>query len=247
MKILIAEDEQRTRQGMCRLIRSLGDEYEIVGQASNGQLALEMILQLHPDVVFVDIKMPFLDGLSMVRAVRAHGLQTEFIVVSAYADFGLAQQSISLDVAGYLLKPLTREEAETVLKKVAGRLEGRRRYPAAQASGLRERYPDIHPLIAKALDIIESGYAGKISQKELAAELGISPEYFSYLFAKNINENFSSFLRNWRIEQARRLYQTGECSRKDVPYRVGFSDTKYFNKVFREVTGKTPAEYLSES
>ena len=81
-----------------------------------------MILQLHPDVVFVDIKMPFLDGLSMVRAVRAHGLQTEFIVVSAYADFGLAQQSISLDVAGYLLKPLTREEAETVLKKVAGRL-----------------------------------------------------------------------------------------------------------------------------
>ncbi len=247
MKILVAEDEQRTRQGMCSLIRSLGNEYEIVGQASNGQLAFEMIQQLRPDVVFVDIKMPFLDGLSMVQAVRAHGLQTEFVVVSAYADFGFAQQSISLDVAGYLLKPLTRAEAEAVLKKVAGRIEERRRYPAGQASGLRERYPDIHPLIAKALDIIESGYAGKISQKELAAKLGISPEYFSYLFTKNINENFSSFLRSWRIEQARRLYQSGECSRKEVPYRVGFSDTKYFNKVFREVTGKTPAEYLKES
>ena len=54
MRILIAEDEQRTRQGLVRVLQSLGDEYEIVAQASNGKAALEMILEQKPDVVFVE-------------------------------------------------------------------------------------------------------------------------------------------------------------------------------------------------
>lgn len=66
MRILIAEDEQRTRQGLVRVLQSLRDEYEIVAQASNGKAALEMILEQKPDVVFIDIKMPFMDGLSVL-------------------------------------------------------------------------------------------------------------------------------------------------------------------------------------
>lgn len=68
MRILIAEDEQRTRQGLVRVLQSLRDEYEIVAQASNGKAALEMILEQKPDVVFIDIKMPFMDGLSVIEA-----------------------------------------------------------------------------------------------------------------------------------------------------------------------------------
>ncbi|MCD7736186.1 MAG: response regulator [Lachnospiraceae bacterium] len=246
MKIIIAEDEQRTRQGLTRIIEELGEEYEVIAQASNGQSALELILAMQPDVAFVDVKMPFLDGLSVIRAVRAHGLSTEFIVASAYADFDFAQQSISLDVAGYLLKPVTRGEAMTVLKKVQKRLERKMDYAVADSVSLRNKYPDAHPLIRKALDIIEKCYAGKISQKELSAELGISAEYFSYLFTKNIQTNFSAFVRDYRIEQAKRLYRSGEYDRKEVPYRVGFSDAKYFNRVFREATGESPAEYLAK-
>lgn len=246
MKILIAEDEQRVRQGLSRLITGLDGDYEVIAQASNGKMALEMILQLKPDLVFVDMKMPYMDGLSVIKAVRGRGMNTEFVVVSAYADFDLAQQSIELDVAGYLLKPLTKEEAETVLKKVEGRLAGNHNYSSYKEENLHKQYPDVHPLIGKALDIIETGYAGKISQQKLAQELGLTPEYFSYLFTKNVGENFSVFLKNYRIEQAKRLYQSGACSKRDVPYNVGFSDTKYYNKVFRQVTGKTPAEYIGE-
>ena len=112
MRILIAEDEHRTRQGLVRVLQSLGDEYEIVAQASNGKAALEMILEQKPDVVFIDIKMPFMDGLSVIEAARAQGVKTEFVIVSAYADFDFAKQSISLGVTEYLLKPLTRDEAE---------------------------------------------------------------------------------------------------------------------------------------
>ena len=221
MRILIAEDEQRTRQGLVRVLQSLRDEYEIVAQASNGKAALEMILEQKPDVVFIDIKMPFMDGLSVIEAARAQGIKAEFVIVSAYADFDFAKQSISLGVIEYLLKPLTRDEAEAVLKKIEN-------------------------MILQALDIIQSGYAGKISQKKLAEDLGLSQEYFSYLFGKNIGENFSTFLREYRIEQAQYMLREEICDQRDVPYQVGFSDSKYFKKVFREVTGKSPSEYLSE-
>ena len=199
-----------------------------------------------PDVVFIDIKMPFMDGLSVIEAARAQGIKAEFVIVSAYADFDFAKQSISLGVIEYLLKPLTRDEAEAVLKKIENKISGKNSYSRRKSRNLRDKYPDAHPMILQALDIIQSGYAGKISQKKLAEDLGLSQEYFSYLFGKNIGENFSTFLREYRIEQAQYMLREEICDQRDVPYQVGFSDSKYFKKVFREVTGKSPSEYLSE-
>ena len=101
-------------------------------------------------------------------------------------------------------------------------------------------------MILQALDIIQDGYAGKINQKKLSEDLGLTQEYFSYLFSKNIGENFFTILREYRIEQAQNMLREGGCDQREIPYQVGFSDSKYFKKVFREVTGKSPSEYLSE-
>ena len=138
MRILIAEDEQRARLGLEKLIGGIEGDYEVIGSAANGQTALEMILEQRPDLVFVDIKMPFLDGLSLIRAVRARRVPTEFVVVSAYADFQFAQESISLEVAGYLLKPAARGEVEEILRKVSARLQNRGFYPPQEHRKLRE-------------------------------------------------------------------------------------------------------------
>ena len=186
------------------------------------------------------------DGNYLIQAARAQGIKAEFVIVSAYADFDFAKQSISLGVIEYLLKPLTRDEAEAVLKKIENKISGKNSYSRRKSRNLRDKYPDAHLMILQALDIIQSGYAGKISQKKLAEDLGLSQEYFSYLFGKNIGENFSTFLREYRIEQAQYMLREEICDQRDVPYQVGFSDSKYFKKVFREVTGKSPSEYLSE-
>lgn len=246
MKILIAEDEQRAREGLARLIGTIPVECEIVGQASDGQQALELIRTLHPDVVFTDVKMPYLDGLGLIRAVRAMKLPTEFVVVSAYADFELARQSISLGVAEYLLKPVTLEELDQVVLRLSQRLQGKASFHSKQKKNLREQYPNAHPLILRALVMIQEGYAGKINQRDMAEDLGISPEYFSYLFSKNIGMTFSAFLRDYRIERAKELYRAGSCDRKEVPYAVGFTDSKYYSQVFHKITGMTPSEYCQE-
>ena len=67
MKIIIAEDEQRAREGLSKLLQTIPGDYELIAQAANGQAALEMIMRLKPDVVITDIKMPFMDGLRIRR------------------------------------------------------------------------------------------------------------------------------------------------------------------------------------
>lgn len=247
MKIIVAEDEQRAREGICRLIKGISEDCQILAQASNGETALELILQLKPDVVFTDLKMPYMNGIQLISEIRQRGLPTEFVVLSAYADFQLAQQCISLDVMEYMVKPVMKGDLENVLMRLDARIKGQRVYTPRRESRderLRNQYPDAHPMVRRALDVIEKEYSQKITQAELAERLGISPQYFSYIFSKHVGEGFSAFLKKYRIRQAIRLVQGGEADKNEAAYLVGFSDVKYFYKVFREIMGKNVSEYF---
>ena len=93
-------------------------------------------------------------------------------------------------------------------------------------------------MVLRALDMIEKGYQNKITQTDLAEKLGISSQYFSYIFSRHVGEGFAAFLKEYRIRQAIRLFEEGEVDKNEIAYKVGFSDVKYFYRVFREVTGK---------
>ena len=244
MRILIAEDEERARRGLRSVLTSLSEDYEVVAEASNGKQALELLQILKPDVVFTDLKMPFLDGMGLIKAGIAAGVCTKYVIVSAYKEFEVARQAISLGVKEYLVKPVTYDELKDTMERLDAAQKGK---PQLIDKTLKERYPDVHPLVRKSLGFIEKGYSSKISQKELAANLGISQEYFCYLFNKDMGETFSHFLKNYRIEVAKKLLLNGELPKEEIPYSVGFSDSKYFNKVFREVEGCTMTEYIRKN
>ena len=244
MRILIAEDEERARRGLRSVLTSLSEDYEVVAEASNGKQALELLQILKPDVVFTDLKMPFLDGMGLIKAGIAAGACTKYAIVSAYEEFEVARQAISLGVKEYLVKPVTYDELKDTMERLDAAQKGK---PQLIDKTLKERYPDVHPLVRKSLGFIEKGYSSKISQKELAANLGISQEYFCYLFNKDMGETFSHFLKNYRIEVAKKLLLNGELPKEEIPYSVGFSDSKYFNKVFREVEGCTMTEYIRKN
>lgn len=203
-----------------------------------------MLQILKPDVVFTDLKMPFLDGMGLIKAGIAAGVCTKYVIVSACEEFEMARQAISLGVKEYLVKPVTYDELKDTMERLDAAQKGK---PQLIDKTLKERYPYVHPLVRKSLGFIEKGYSSKISQKELAANLGISQEYFCYLFNKDMGETFSHFLKNYRIEVAKKLLLNGELPKEEIPYSVGFSDSKYFNKVFREVEGCTMTEYIRKN
>lgn len=241
MRVLIAEDEKRASRGLRGLLMSVSDECKIVAEAADGKKAFELIKILQPDVVFTDIRMPYMDGIALIRAVRGQGIETKFVIISAYEEFDLARQAIGLGVVDYLVKPLPLEDIEKVWERLTLPQENGKAEDAARS--LKSKYPDAHPLVLKALDIIQCSYATKINQKELAEKLGISAEYFSFLFSRDIGENFARYLRRYRIERAKELLDAGSVPADQIPYSVGFSDAKYFSKCFKEETGVNVTEY----
>lgn len=244
MRIIIVEDEKRASRGLKNLLTYISEDCEVIAEAPDGKKAFELIKILRPDVVFTDIKMPYMDGMSLIRAVRGQGMDVKFVIISAYEEFDLARQAIGLGVVDYLVKPLTLEDVEKVWARLKGDGNKAASGEILVQQDLRKKYPDAHPLVLKALNIIQCSYATKINQKDLAEQLGISAEYFSFLFGRDVGENFSRFLRKFRIEKAKKLLDEGSVPMEEIPYSVGFSDPKYFYKCFKEETGVKMTEYI---
>ena len=118
MTILVVEDESRARRGLITMIHSISPSYEIIGDASNGRTAFEIILSKRPDVVFTDIRMPQMDGLELIKKVRSFQMNTRFVIVSAYEEFEYARQALTLGVDDYLVKPVMKEDVEKILQPV---------------------------------------------------------------------------------------------------------------------------------
>ena len=235
MRIIVAEDEERSRRGVSALISSFGDEYDVIAQAVNGKNAFDLICKLKPDVVFTDIRMPVMDGLSMIEAVQKEGIAPQFVIISAHEDFDFARKAISLGVREYILKPITIEDIENALLNLK----------RTEKTVLIHKSTDIiHPIVRRAIAEIETGYAGKISLEQISTRHKVTPEYFSYIFARDAGMKFNAFLNHIRIEAAKTLLRDGHEKIADVAEKVGFTDAKYFCKVFKKKTGLTPSEFI---
>jgi len=126
-KVLIVDDEIFVRRGLINLMDWNSLQYEICGEAENGEQAIEMIDKLQPDLVIADIRMPILDGLELIKRVKEEREDPPlFIIVSGYHDFTYAQKALRYNVQDYILKPIDEEELETTLKKLAVTLNQKR-------------------------------------------------------------------------------------------------------------------------
>ena len=118
IKVILADDEPK----VCHLINQLAEwdrfDMQLVGEAHNGIAAMELIQQLHPDLVISDIKMPGYDGLMLLKAARALIPEIEFVIISGYRQFEYAQTAIQYGVCDYLLKPVSKEALNETLEKI---------------------------------------------------------------------------------------------------------------------------------
>ncbi len=100
--------------------------------------------------------------------------------------------------------------------------------------------------IRLAVEYVENHFHEAIGAEIVADEIGLSPAYFSYLFKKEMEKNFTEYLTEYRIEQARRLLKEGLITVKEVAAKVGFVDQRYFSKTFKKVAGFNPTEYREQ-
>lgn len=117
MNIVIADDEMLIRSTLISMLEELNMSIRIVGEAANGDEMVELIRKHSPDIAFVDIRMPKLNGLDAIKAVKSHSPHTQWIILTGFSEFEYAKEAIKLGASEYLLKPVSPEELKEVIYK----------------------------------------------------------------------------------------------------------------------------------
>ncbi len=118
IKVFIVEDEPLILRTIKQMIEQTHNSFKVVGEALDGQKALEGIENLKPDVVFTDIKMPIMDGLTLVSRLHEQKSNIITVVLSGYQEFEYARKALQLGVSDYLLKPLSPTSLKSLLNKI---------------------------------------------------------------------------------------------------------------------------------
>lgn len=191
-KVFLVEDEVSTREGIRDYVdwRAMG--FELCGEAPDGEIALPQIETIQPDVLITDIKMPFMDGLQLSKIIREHFEWMKIIIISGYNDFQYAQTAIKLGVTEYLLKPVSLQDLQMTLAKVANTLD-QEKSERNYLKRLRSQVEDnISLLREKFLLRLVTGGESTISAIEQAQQLGlniIASYYQVILFEVKPNNN----------------------------------------------------------
>lgn len=261
-RLIIVDDEYQIRRGLSRVVDWHEIDAQIVGVASSGTQALQMIRELAPDVVISDICMEGMDGISLVRKATEIDPSIRFIFISGHDDFPYAQKALELGVCRYLLKPLVPEE---VLKAVSEVLLDSEKQNQQSELYRRERLLDLsigslnvsanqeqngqqkgqdNYLIKHACKIIEESFRDhEFSQRKLADRLGVNPCYISRLFKSEMGVTYNQYLLQIRMKEAKRLLRETTMRVATVAGCVGYSDPRYFSTQFKHQEGMTPLGY----
>ena len=240
-KIVVVEDEDLVRQGIVYAVDWESIDCEVVGEASNGLAGLALIKDRKPDLIVADIKMPVMDGIDMVRALRREGISSRVIFLTAYSDFSYAQHAVKLGAADYLLKPFRDGELEAAVKRVLDAEPS----PISQLSPEQEikysRY------VTEAMKYIESHYSEDIGLSTVAAHLGLSESHLSHLFKNETGQSPGSYLIQTRIKAAMEMLKDCRSKVYEVAEQTGFRDIAHFSSTFKKIVGISPSDYQRSS
>jgi DNA-binding NarL/FixJ family response regulator len=175
MRVMIVDDHPITRGGLKTALSGTG-EVDVVGEASTGEEAIDTVAELHPDVVFMDVRMPGMGGLEATKIIKEVSPDTRVILFTVEESRSAIADAIAAGVSGYLLKDVSAEE---LVKAARLALEGKAViHPSLTRAFIEEvqfvdRRPDA-PLSKREAEILQMVAYGATT-KEVAHDLAISP------------------------------------------------------------------------
>ncbi|MFL0168100.1 response regulator transcription factor [Candidatus Clostridium helianthi] len=201
-KLVIADDEPKIRRGIENILNWSELGIEIVGQAEDGEIALEIIKENRPDIILLDINMPFLNGLDLLQKLKEIGNNGIVIIISGYDDFSYAQKALQYNVFDYILKPVSKKNIEEIIIKATNKLIEK---------GKENNYLEwVKRQLAENKEVLQKTFFSewfnnKLSDEQVLKEMS----FFDIEFGRNIGImvikiveklNVEVSVRNWSVE-----------------------------------------------
>ncbi|MBE5939229.1 MAG: response regulator [Lachnospiraceae bacterium] len=173
LKVFLVEDEFVIREGIKKKIDWTGNGYEFCGEATDGEVAFPMIQKIKPDIVITDIKMPFMDGLTLSKLIKKELPDTEIIILTGYERFDYAKEAINIGVAQYLSKPINSEELLKEVNATAVRIREKKHEKEIREKYRLEMAENLHRDRRKLFKYLVSGNKSMPELLEMAENLNI--------------------------------------------------------------------------
>ncbi|MEW4413470.1 response regulator [Clostridium sp. AN503] len=267
-RLLIADDEMIERKVLYKTLKArLGDQCEIF-QAENGREAVRIHQEEKIQIAILDIEMPGINGIGAAEKIRETDRDCCIIFLTAFDEFSYAKKAITVRALDYLLKPYEEKELMLVLEEAMRLTEERMTLadPSAGSAVLEAAaaksdpsaealYEDEHAEVEAARlsrvmsmisGYIREHYMHEFSMQDVARIMNYSEAYFCKLFKQCFGQNFTSYLTEYRVNEAKKMLEQPTVNVKEVGKAVGYGDANYFAKVFKRITGQSPTEYRQE-
>ena len=239
IRVLMVDDEPLVRHGVAAGMDWASLGCEVVGKAQSGEEGLALARRLKPDLIITDIRMPKMDGITMMNMLREEGCAARCIVLTAHSDFEYARGALLFGADDYLLKPFRDQELTHAVARVCRKMESA---PAANTPAVKKE-PEATGYVRQAMDYIAGHYADEnISIATIAEHLCVSEGHLSHVFKKQTGMTVTNYLTKTRIDAAMALLQTGRVKVYEAAAAVGYKDVTYFSATFKKLTGLSPSE-----
>ena len=242
-KVLIADDELIIRNGISKLIVKNDPELSICGCAKNGIEAIEMVKAHNPNILIIDINMPFLDGLKAIKEIIKITQNIQIITISGYDKFEYAKQAIELGVIAYLVKPFNNDEFFSIIQKAKANLN---KYHQSVAIINKIANNDNHN--ETIVNYISENYCNsELNITTLCLHFNLGKTTLANTIKAQTGKTFTDYLTYLRIEHAKYLLENNnELSLNAISTLVGYSNQHYFSKVFKDYSNVSPSIYKAE-
>lgn len=268
-KVMLVDDEPIIVEGLSRSIPWEKWNCEVVATANDGLEGKERIEQYKPNILFMDICMPEMDGLTLIAAIKSEYPDTEVCILTGFRDFEYAQKAIRLGVTRFLLKPSNMDELEEAISAMCENLkkksitgeesaeakeeDGTSEVTAGDGTGAQEdaaaqphESASSSFIVKNALKYIEANYNQKLTLCEVAEKTYVSQWHLSKLLNRHTGQSFSDILNHCRIEHAKKLLEDPSLRIGDISDAVGFLDLAHFSRVFKKQEGMSANEWRNQ-
>ncbi|MDR3766488.1 MAG: response regulator [Butyricicoccus sp.] len=247
-RVLLVEDDAALRYMYTRMHAWQEQGFCLAAEAADGREALAKLDEECFDLIVTDIRMPFIDGLELLRALRQLQSNTPVILVSSYGEFEYAREGLVLGAFDYIVKPFQDSQLSEVLARAAAFLSSRgaedSQFAIVRAAFDQAGVPIEENGFTQTLAAFLAAHLNEVVTMEQAAEhLGLSKDYFGKTCKAQTGMTFGALYNCVRVEHAKCLLRDSTYRAGEISERLGFASPDYFTRIFKAQTGCTPSQY----